>query len=286
MRRGESFDSDIKRMKLYQQVERVFNELAALGIGKDDPIDVDQLARFDQYHYFGTEAVEEAVRGLRLTRDMDVLDVGAGIGGPARYLAHRVGCQVTALELQPDLDEIAAGLTRRCRLSDRVEHVSGDILAGVVAKGRYDALVSWLTFLHITDRPTLYSRCFESLKPGAGIYAEDYFARSPLSAAERRSLDDDISCEHVPTMADYQTDLARAGFDRLELVDVTDAWRRFVVERLESFRAARERNRELHGAQIVQALDDFYTAVAALFRGGNLGGIRLVAWKPGEPAPR
>jgi hypothetical protein len=85
-------------------------------------------------------------------------------------------------------------------------------------------------------------------------------------------------------MADYQTDLARAGFERLQLVDVTDAWRRFVVERLESFRAARERNCELHGAEIVQALDDFYTAVAALFRGGNLGGIRLVAWKPGEPA--
>ena len=201
-----------------------------------------------------------------------------------RRLPALEGLHRHALELQPDLDEIAAGLTRRCRLSDRVEHVSGDILAGVVAKGRYDAIVSWLTFLHIKDRPTLYSRCFESLKPGAGIYAEDYFARSPLSAAEQRSLDDDVSCEHVPTMADYQTDLARAGFDRLELVDVTDAWRRFVVERLESFRAARERNRELHGAEIVQALDDFYTAVAALFGGGNLGGIRLVAWKPGEPA--
>lgn len=267
-------------MKLYQQVERVFNELAVLGIGADDPIEVDQLARFDQYHYFGTEAVDEAVRRLSLARDMEVLDVGAGIGGPARYLSHRVGCRVTALELQPDLNEIAARLTRRCRLTDRVEHVCGDILAGVVAKGRYDALVSWLTFLHIPDRAALYRRCFESLKPGAGMYAEDYFARSPLSAAERQSLADDIFCEHVPTMADYQTELARAGFDSLELVDVSESWTQFVVERLESFRAGRERNLKLNGAEIVQGLDEFYAAVVALFRGGNLGGIRLVAWKP------
>jgi len=267
-------------MKLYRQVERVFNELAALGVGADDPIDPDQLARFDQYHYLGTEAVDEAVRRLRLARDMDVLDVGAGLGGPARHLAHRVGCRVTALELQPDLNEIAADLTGRCGLNDRVEHVCGDILAGIVAKGRYDALVSWLTFLHIPDRSTLYRRCFEALKPGAGMYVEDYFARNPLSAAERRSLADEIFCENVPTRGDYETELAKAGFDSLELVDVSESWRRFVVERLESFRASRERNIDLHGAEIVQGLDEFYAAVAELFCGGNLGGIRVIAWKP------
>jgi cyclopropane fatty-acyl-phospholipid synthase-like methyltransferase len=275
--------SDIKRMKLYRQVERVFNELAALGIGVDDRIEVDQLADFDQYHYFGNEAVDEAVRRLRLTCDMDVLDVGGGIGGPARRLSYRVGCRVTALELQPDLNEIAVGLTRRCGLGDRIEHVCGDILAGIVARGRYDALVSWLTFLHIPGRAALYRRCFESLKPGAGMYVEDFFVRSPLTATERRSLANDIFCDYVPTLADYQNELVRAGFEALEFVDVTDSWRLFVVERLESFRARRERHLALHGAEIVNGLDDFYAAVAALFRGGNLGGIRLVAWTPSVP---
>ena len=115
------------------------------------------------------------------------------------------------------------------------------------------------------------------------MYVEDFFVRSPLSATERRSLADDIFCDHVPTLADYQNELVRAGFEALELVDVTESWRRFVVERLESFRARRERELELHGAEIVNGLDDFYAAVAALFRGGNLGGIRLVAWTPSVP---
>ena len=52
----------IKTMKLYHQVERVFNELTALGIGQSDPVDVELLSQFDQYHYFGTAAVDEGVR--------------------------------------------------------------------------------------------------------------------------------------------------------------------------------------------------------------------------------
>ena len=277
---SEASRSGIKRMKLYRQVDRVLNELAARGVEPNAPIAADQLAPFDQYHYLGTEAVDEAVRRLRLTPEMDVLDVGAGLGGPARHLAHRVGCRVTALELQPDLNEIAADLTRRCGLNDRVEHVCGDILAGLGAPGRYDALVSWLTFLHIPDRATLYRRCFESLKPGAGMYVEDYFVRGLLSAAERRSLAEDIFCEHVPTRAELATELVAAGFETPELIDVSESWTQFVVARLGSFRAAREANLALHGAEIVDGLDEFYAAVVELFCGGNLGGVRIAVRKP------
>ena len=54
----------IKTMKLYHQVERVFNELAALGYGADDPIDAGELSAFDQYHYLGTDAVGEELQHL------------------------------------------------------------------------------------------------------------------------------------------------------------------------------------------------------------------------------
>ena len=117
-------------MKLYHQVDRVFNELQALGINLDDPVDVGTLSAFDQYHYLGTDAVDEAIQRLQITPSMQVLEVGGGIGGPSRYLAHTAGCHMTALELQPDLNETAAMLTSRCRLRDRVYHLCGDILDG------------------------------------------------------------------------------------------------------------------------------------------------------------
>ncbi len=268
----------IKTMKLYHQVGRVFNELAALGVGPGDPIDVEQLVQFDQYHYLGTAAVDEAIVRLGLDGSQRVLEVGSGIGGPSRHLGHRTGCHMTALELQRDLHETGLELTRRCGLEARVEHRCVNVLDGV--DGRFDALVSWLTFLHIPDRERLYRRCHEALAPGAGMYVEDYFARGELTDAERESLAREVFCEHVPSLDDYREQLAAAGFERLELIDMTAEWRAFVEARHAAFRDRRERNLALHGPAVVDGLDEFYSAIVRLFGGGNLGGLRLVAWKP------
>lgn len=271
---------NIKTMKLYHQVDRVFNELTAMGVGENDFVDVEQLCQFDQYHYLGTDAVDEAVKKLAISADMDVLEVGGGIGGPSRYLSYTSGCRMTALELQPDLNDIAAQLTRRCKLDQSVKHVCGDILAGNPEARQFDALVSWLTFLHIPDRPNLYKQCFDSLKPGAGIYVEDYFERSPLTASEREMLRNDVYCDYVPSMTDYQSELEQAGFVNIQLFDVSADWTTFVVERQQAFNNARERNVNLHGAKVVQGLSHFYESIVQLFTAGNLGGITFTARKP------
>jgi hypothetical protein len=88
----------IKSMPLYVDVERINNELTALGIGVDEALTPAQLFPFDQYHYHGTDAVDAAVRLLGLGPASHVLDVGSGLGGPARYLASTIGCHITALE--------------------------------------------------------------------------------------------------------------------------------------------------------------------------------------------
>ena len=273
----------IKTMKLYHQVGRVFNELNALGISPDDPLEVETLCAFDQYHYLGTEAVEEAINKLKIDASMDVLEVGGGIGGPSRYLAKTAGSYVTALELQSDLNETADHLTERCGLSNRVNHVCGDFLKNPLGVTTYDALVSWLTFLHIPDRKRLYHQCFKALKPGAGIYVEDYFERSPLTIAQRAALSEQVYCDYVPTMAQYNQDLAHAGFEHVELIDVSPSWTEFVTARLEAFKATHERNLALHGTEVTEGLMEFYSTIVELFQSGNLGGICFVAYKPKEP---
>jgi protein-L-isoaspartate O-methyltransferase len=103
-----------------------------------------QLFGLDQWHYGGTDAERSAVEHLRLQSSSRVLDVGSGLGGPARFLAFTVGCHVTALELQPELHEIGSDLTSRCGLSDLVTHICGDALTYPFADGAFDAVVSWL----------------------------------------------------------------------------------------------------------------------------------------------
>jgi 2-polyprenyl-3-methyl-5-hydroxy-6-metoxy-1,4-benzoquinol methylase len=179
----------LKSMKLYYEVERVFRELRALGIEAHQRIPLEELSALDQYHYLGTDAVDEAIHLLAMRPGQRVLDVGSGIGGPARYIAHRAECWVTALEIQPDLHITAAALTERCGLENRVEHVCGDILEWSAGTDKFDALVSWLAFLHIRDREALLRRCFESLRPGEQVFdALDDFYRSMVLLFEGGNL--------------------------------------------------------------------------------------------------
>ena len=270
----------IKSMKLYFEVERIFRELRAVGIEDDQSIPLEELSKLDQYHYLGTEAVDEAIRLLALQPGQRVLDVGSGIGGPARYIAHRAGCLVTALEIQPDLNITAAALTERCGLGDRVEHVCGDILEWSGDSDRFDALVSWLAFLHIRDRDALLGRCFESLRPGGRLFVEDFFALGRLTGPERRTLAGEVFCSDLPSRFEYAEQLERAGFVDVELVDMTKLWERFVRERGDAYQRDRERHIEMNGAQVFAALDGFHRAMVFLFGGGNLGGVRLTALRP------
>ena len=270
----------IKSMKLYARVDRIYDDLAHMGIGAGDPLTVEILTRFDQFHYFGTDAVDEAIRALGIDASTRVLDVGSGLGGPARYLAQHTGCHVTALELQGDLNAVAASLTERCGLGGRVEHRCGDVLDEALPEGGYDALVSWLAFYHIRDHARLFARCARALRSGGRLYAEDLFRRGEFDAAEQRVLTELLYGQRLALENEYVGALRAAGFGDIRFTDLTDAWRPHVVDRVPQYRAVREQNLAVHGAETVDALDRFYAAVARLFLSGKLCGARVTAQKP------
>ncbi len=265
----------MKDMKLYDGNERILRELAAKGFGPDDPLRVSDLTPFDQYHYHGTAAVDEAIGALGLKPGMRVLDVGAGLGGPARYMAERAGVHVTALELQEDLSDIAEGLTRRCGLSAQVSHACGNVLDGI--DGSYDAIISMLCFLHIPDRTRLFQVCRAALRPGGRMYVEDYGqARSP-SPSEAAALAHKVQCPYLPPTEQYRADLFAAGFSDVAMEDVTADWTAFTQSRARAYTAARDRHVSLHGEALVDGLADFYDTVAGLFAGGVISGLKIRA---------
>ncbi len=265
----------MKAMKLYDRVERIHNELAILELGGTAPLTVEQLTQFDQYHYFGTEAVDEAIVALGVRRGMRVLDIGSGIGGPARYIAAKTGAHVTALELQPDLDALAADLTQRCGLARLVEHRCGNILDGLGEA--YVAVVSFLCFLHIADRDRLLAACRADLAMGGGMYIEDFAMLREPTADEAAQLEVKVQCPALPSPTEYGEQLRAAGFVDVRVDDVTSQWSAFTTSRLEEFRASRKRNIAVHGLDIVDGLDDFYATVARLFDTGVIAGLKILA---------
>ena len=274
----------LKTMGLYNNVDRILADLASAGLTENGHLAVADLTPFDQYHYEGADAVDQAAIALAASSATRVLDIGAGLGGPARYLANATGAHVTALELQADLDALGASLTDRCGLADQVRHVRGNILdrdIGRTLGGRsFDAMMSMLCILHIPDRDALFHNCARVMAPGGRIFIDDYYQRGALTPEEREDLATQVACPYLPTLDEYGAQIRRAGFTAIGIVDKTDDWTTFVGARLTAFRAARTELVRRYNPETVASLDHFYATVADLFRGGNLGGLRLTARLP------
>ncbi len=272
----------IKSMKLYAQVDRVFRDLRAAGIADNAPLSVNQLSQFDQYHYYGVEAVQAAIQAANLGAESRVLEIGSGIGGPARVLADRSGCHVTALELQPDLNAVAETLTDRCGLSGKVRHVCGDALTHDLADGAFDAVVSWLALFHIPGRDRdLFPRFCAALRPGGVFYAEDLYQLGEFTPGDREKLTQMVFSKSMSTQEEYVAALRAAGFGNVVFETRTASWVEFCTGRLAAYRAARPRNLAIHGEGVVNGLTDFYRAMVDLFESGNLGGVVVSAKKAG-----
>jgi ubiquinone/menaquinone biosynthesis C-methylase UbiE len=101
--------------------------------------------------------------------DDTVLDAGAGLGGPARYLADRFGCRVIGVDLTPVYVEIGQLVSDRTGLGDRVDLRVGDITALDLDDASVDHAWSQHVAMNIADRPALYAELRRVLKPGGRL---------------------------------------------------------------------------------------------------------------------
>lgn len=274
-----SDDVRLEAMPLYTNLDRIERGLASLGIGPGDAISPDQLFAFDQWHYHGTEAIAAAAEALGLGPASHVLDVGSGVGGPARFLAHTVGCRVTALELQAPLHEIAVDLTRRSGLAGQVTHICGDALAYPLPPATYDAAVSWLAVLHIADRPRLMARIADALRPGGGCYIEDLCRRAPFAPSDLADLRRIVCGVTVTSPGEYERDLRDAGLVDVVATDLTADWAPYAEQRLAAWRRDGAAYARVHGQGAYEAQEVFYAVIARLYDSGSLGGLRIVGRK-------
>src|SRR5262249_52106010 len=96
------------------------------------------LAALDEFHVGGREATEEFAAQMELRPGLRLLDVGSGIGGPARYFAAEHGCTVTGVDLTEEFVSVARNLTRRTKLDHAVEFRQGSALAMPFENATFD----------------------------------------------------------------------------------------------------------------------------------------------------
>lgn len=144
----------------------ILRGLAAMG-KPTDPIDSDDLAAGDEFHIGGRAATTALFDQLGWQTGMHVLDVGSGIGGPARYLARHRHAQVTGVDLTPEFVEVARELTRRCGLADMVDFQLGNALELPVPDHVIDAACLLHVGMNIEDKARLFTEVRRVLRPGS-----------------------------------------------------------------------------------------------------------------------
>ena len=270
---------NIKSMKLYNNVDRIFNELREIGKSTSSTLLVEDLTKFDQLHYHGTDAIDIFIEKLEINEKTKILDVGSGIGGPARYLANKTGAEITAIELQSDQNNLAKDLTKKCGLSNKVNHICGDILDYDFKNQTFDAVVSWLTLYHIANHEILLKKLFDLLNPNGFFYTEDITSRINLSNADRKEIKKEIYGIHLPYFDNYISNLEQNGFKLIFSEDMSSSWTDFTKERIKKYNSEKERNIRVHGKEVYDSLNSFYNFVGQYFSNGKLGGIRVIAKK-------
>lgn len=152
--------------------DRIKTALATIA-RDDQQLTVAQLAPLDQFHVRGILATAELAGAAGLDPSMRVLDIGCGIGGPARYLAATFGCKVTGIDLSPGFIDAATYLTARCGLSDHVTFQTGDALHLPFGDSSFDAVFLQHVAMNIEDRAALYAEVRRILVPGGRFATYD-----------------------------------------------------------------------------------------------------------------
>ncbi len=153
-------------------VDRILIALAEAG--KDvEHLTVDDLAPIDQFHSRRLVATKELAELLAPAATDHIVDIGSGIGGPARFLASRYGSRVSGVDLTAEFVAAATELTRRVGLAERVDFRQGSALDLPFADASFDLAWTQNVAMNIADRPRFYAEIRRVLKPGGRLALQD-----------------------------------------------------------------------------------------------------------------
>jgi SAM-dependent methyltransferase len=185
---------------------RILAAIRAAGLNPEQRLSPEELGALDHFHTGGLNASRELLELAQIRAEDCVLDIGAGLAGPARMLASALGCRVACLEMSSDFCAAAALLNRLTGLDERIEVHRGSALDLPFPDDSFDVVWMQNVGMNIADKRKLCTEIYRVLKPSgryafqemaAGTVATSYFplpwATDPadnflVSAEEMRSV--------------------------------------------------------------------------------------------------
>ena len=217
----EATDTILRHYESPNLLARIEEGLGKIGKSPSTVV-LDDLGPVDEFHTRGPAATAELIALLNAGPGTHVLDVGSGLGGPARRLAAATGCRVTGIDLSADYCAVGTELTSWLGLTEQVQLIQGDgAQAAHTAAGPYDAAWTIHVGMNVRDKSTFYAGIAKALKPGASFVIYDVLSGGggdihfpvPWAKTPESSF--------VATLAEMKGHLTGAGFEVLQAIDQT-----------------------------------------------------------------
>jgi ubiquinone/menaquinone biosynthesis C-methylase UbiE len=180
------------------------------------------LAPYDEFHFRGRKATLELGNQMKLTQNSRVLDIGSGLGGPARTLAEKYGCHVTGIDLTKAFCDVATVLSEWSNLTTQTTFRWGNATNIPFQDNHIDCAMTIHVAMNIPEKHTVYEEARRVVKPG-GIFAvydilqgEGGDISFPVPWANERSF------SHLATCDEMRALLSGAGFKILGIVDTSE----------------------------------------------------------------
>lgn len=209
--------------------DRIADQLRGAGKNLADLSTAD-LAAIDEFHIRGRAATLELAEGMRLTQKSRVLDIGSGLGCPARTLAESFGCHVTGIDLTQAFCDAAEVLSKWVGLETRVAFRCGDATDLPFADGSFDAAMTIHAAMNIAAKDRLYSEARRVARPGGVFAVYDVLQGEGGDVIFPVPWARDPSISFLVTPDEMESLLTSAGFTLVAVRDSTDDSERWFKE--------------------------------------------------------
>ncbi len=182
-----------------------------------------------------------AHRLANLGKGSRVVDLGAGYGGAARWLASEFGCHVSCVNLSEAQNRRNRELTATAGLSELIEVHDASFEEIPAEKQSFDIAWSQDSILHSGSRERVMDEIERVLKPGGEIILTDPMQADDCPPGVLGPVLERIHLDTLGSFAFYRSQARRLGWEEVETVDMTHQLVRHYGRVREVLEASRQR---------------------------------------------
>ena len=148
------------RGDVFSRVHQAMSETGLIN----KKLEIEELFPIDQYHARGIAATVDLGKRMPISKNQKIIDIGCGLGGPARYYAKEFKCFITGIDITPSFIEIGNEFNRLTSMSDNVELLVGNGEVLNFENETFDGAYSQHVTMNISNREKFFSEAFRVLK--------------------------------------------------------------------------------------------------------------------------